>query len=246
MQSMSLHHVHVVLSHPSESRNVGAVCRAIKNAGITRLTIVTDSEIDFDAARPLAVDARGLLDAARIVPDLSTALADSTLIAGVTRRVGRRRKLVSFAPWQLAEKVVDLSTSPSGATVSIVFGNEQSGLSDAELELCHMAVSIPSSPDFPTLNLSHAVQVIAYELYIANLAGRAPAVHRPVDAQELATDVARIVKSLENLGFHTQAGPQGMRTFLTDILGRAMLSRPEADRLMGLFEKLDGMHRRVD
>ena len=243
---MSLHHVHVVLSHPSEPRNVGAVCRAIKNAGITRLTIVTDSEIDFDAALPLAVDARDLLDAARIVSDLPAALAGSTLIAGVTRRVGQRRKQVSFTPWQLAGKAADLSMSPSNATLSIVFGNEQSGLSDAELELCHMAVSIPSSPDFPSLNLSHAVQVIAYELYIANLAGRASVGYQPIDSQELATEVARIVKSLENLGFRTQAGPQGMRTFLTDILGRAMLSQAEADRLMGLFEKLDGMHRRVD
>lgn len=240
---MSLHHVHIVLSHPSEPRNVGAACRAIKNAGITRLTIVTDSEIDFGAARPLAVDARDLLDAARIVPDLPTALAGSSLIAGVTRRVGQRRKLVSFAPWQLAEKAADLSALPGSATLSIVFGNEQSGLSDAELELCHMAVSIPSSPDFPSLNLSHAVQVIAYELYIANLAGRASAGHQPVNARELADDIARIVKSLENLGFQTQAGPQGMRTFLTDILGRAMVSQAEARRLRGLFEKLEGMNR---
>ncbi len=242
VQSMSLHHVHVVLSHPSEPRNVGAVCRAIKNAGITRLTIVTDSEIDFDAARPLAVDARDVLDATRIVPDLPAALADSTLIAGVTRRVGQRRKLVSFAPWQLAEKAADLSTSPSGVTLSIVFGNEQSGLSDAELELCHMAVSIPSSPDFPSLNLSHAVQVIAYELYIANLAGRVAAGYQPIGSQELATEVARIVMSLESLGFRTQTGPQGMRVFLTDIFGRAMLSQAEAHRLRRLFEKIEGMH----
>ena len=245
---MSLQHVHVVLSRPSEARNVGAVCRAIKNAGITRLTIVSDSEIDFEAARPLAVDARDLLDAARVVPDLPAALADSTLIAGVTRRVGQRRKLVSFTPRQLAEKVAGLAaaTPPGHGTVSIVFGNEQSGLLDAELELCHMAVSIPSSPDFPSLNLSHAVQVIAYELYIADLAGRADTAHQPVDARELAANVARIVNSLENLGFHTQAGPQGMRTFLSDILGRAMLSQAEVHRLKGLFEKIEGMHRRTE
>ena len=104
---------------------------------------------------------------------------------------GQRRKLVSSMPWQLAEKVADLSTSPGGATVSVVFGNEQSGLSDAELELCHMAVSIPSSRDFPSLNLSHAVQVIAYELYIARLGGRASAGYQPIDSRELAGDIAR-------------------------------------------------------
>ncbi|MBU8913998.1 MAG: RNA methyltransferase, partial [Spirochaetales bacterium] len=104
--------------------------------------------------------------------------------------------------------------------------------------------SIPSSPDFPSLNLSHAVQVITYELYLADLSGRAGTAHQPVDARELAASVARIVNSLENLGFHTQAGPQGMRTFLSDILGRAMLSHAEAVRLKGLFEKIEGMHGR--
>lgn len=285
----NLQHVHIVLSHPSEPRNVGAVCRAIKNAGITRLTIVTDSEIDLDAARPLAVDARDILDTARIVPDLPAALTGSTLIAGVTRRVGQRRKVVSFAPWQLARKAADLAVPANndraagnsaavkrgGATVSIVFGNEQSGLSDAELELCHMAVGIPSSPEFPSLNLSHAVQIIVYELYISDLARRAgtgegttsdagragnesaiagrvdanhqpriPFIHAPIDAQELTTGVERIVNSLENLGFHTQAGPQGMRVFLTDILGRAILSQIEIRRLREMFAKLEGMHGR--
>ena len=243
---MKLKHVHVVLSHPSEARNVGAVCRAIKNAGISGLTIVTESEIDLESARPLAVDARDILDAARIVPDLPAALAGSTLVAGITRRVGQRRKLVSFAPWQLAEKVAGLAST---GAVAIVFGNEQSGLSDAELELCHMAVRIPSSPDLPSLNLSHAVQVIAYELFVADLAGRAaaiPAAHQPVSAQELAAEVAQVVKSLEGLGFHTQKGPQGMSTFLTDILGRAMLSPAEAHRLRALFEKLEGMHRSAE
>jgi tRNA/rRNA methyltransferase len=260
---MALTHVHVVLSRPSEPRNVGAACRAIKNAGITRLTIVTDSEIDLKAARPLAVDARDVLEAARIVPDLRTALAGSTLIAGVTRRLGQRRKLVSYLPWQLAEKVVGLpSTSPSSNPVSIVFGNEQSGLTDSELQLCHIAVSIPSSPEFPSLNLSHAVQVIAYELYIADLAnstagaeaqtangrgaadsqGRTALGHQRIPTETIAENVARITESLEILGYQIQDGPQGMRTFLTDILGRAMLSEPEVLRLSSLFEKLVGMH----
>ncbi len=255
---MSLQHVHIVLAHPSEPRNVGAVCRAIKNADIARLTIVVDSDIDLGAARPLAVGARDVLDAARIVPDLPTALAGSVLIAGVTRRVGQRRKPASFAPWQLAEKVVSPAAATPGATggtVSIVFGNEQSGLSDMELELCHMAVSIPSSPDFASLNLSHAVQVIVYELYIADLAGPASvsrtgagvvAIRDPIDSEELATNVARIVKSLASLGFHSQAGPQGMRTFLSDILGRAMLSKAEVQRLRALFEKIEGMHGSAD
>jgi TrmH family RNA methyltransferase len=236
---MSLDHIQVVLSHPSEPRNIGAACRAMKNAGISRLVIVTDRRIDFRAAEPLAVGAGDVLQNARVLSDLREALADSALAAGLTRRVGQRRKPVSFSPRQLAGKMVRAQ-----GTVSAVFGNEQAGLSDSELQLCHMAVGIPTSPGLPSLNLSHAVQVVAYELYLADLEKTGISTHTPIDSATLNTRVAEIVQSIERLGFHTQPGPQGMPAFLTDILGRAMLSEVEAERLCALFGKLEGMHGR--
>ena len=246
---MSLSHVRIVLSRPSEPRNVGATCRAMKNSGVSRLVIASPEEPDLDAARRLAVGATDVLESANLVTSLPEAVEGCSLVAGITRRTGQRRKTASFSPRQFAEKVC-----AAGAEVAVVFGNEQSGLSDDELELCHLAVSIPSSPEQPSLNLSHAVQVIAYELYLADLAlaerDSAPGgasigaeSHVPVDAAELDNGIARIVAALEQLGFHTQEGPQGMPSFLRDILGRSMLSEAELSRLRSLFEKLEGMHR---
>jgi tRNA/rRNA methyltransferase len=245
---VSLNHVTVVLSRPSEPRNIGATCRAMRNAGLDTLIVASGREIDVSAARPLAVGAVDVLDSMQVVPTLEDAIASSALVAGVTRRTGKRRKTVSFSPWQVAAR----ATAEPRGPVALVFGNEQSGLSDTELELCHMAVSIPACPDFPSLNLSHAVQIICYELYLADIGWPAASRKtqeeaRPPDAgflkpAEISAGVERIVSSLATLGFLTQEGPQGMPALLREILGRAMVSRRELDRLAAMFGKLAGMH----
>lgn len=259
-----LPHVHVVLARPSEARNIGAACRAIANFGIHRLTIVTETPIDYEAARPLAVAAAPLLEAARVVPTLSEAVADDALVAGITRRLGQKRKSTAFTPRELAIRALD-----ERASIAVVFGNEQHGLSDEELLSCHIAVAIPTSPTVPSLNLSHAVGVICYELFQArrdarrgalgnadrddaDLAPEGPAV-RPLHpgagtlptAADLDAASARMIASLEALGFHSQDGPQGMRLFLRDLCARAGTSTSEARRLEELFAKLAGMHGRT-
>jgi TrmH family RNA methyltransferase len=258
---MGLDHVDIVLSRPSEPRNVGAVCRAMKNAGISNLVVATGADLDRDAARPLAVGAADVLERARVVPTLTEAIGRNPLAAGITRRTGQRRKSVSFSPWQLAARVVRRSDDPESGPpsvpgrISVVFGNEQSGLSEDELSLCNMAVSIPSNPEFPSLNLSHAVQVVCYELYLADL--QWPAAPRPATGgpqtprgggfltpDELTRQVELVSAHLETLGFHTQGGPQGIPTLLRDILARAMTSPREIGRFVALFEKLAGMHGR--
>ena len=290
-----LPHVHIVLARPSEPRNIGAACRAIKNFGIHRLTIVTSRPIDYDAARPLAVGAVDLLEQAAVVTSLPEALTGASLVAGTTRRLGQKRKAAPLMPWELASTVAaryaaaqahrappnggagdaPSDAAPHGAPgdaagaargdateaaaeVAVVFGNEQSGLSDEELLECHVAVAIPTSPACPSLNLSHAVEVIAYELSIAQAGGRnagpgaagsagpAPAVPGPVPGPittpEIAAQADEIIASLEELSFHSQAGPQGMRTFIRDLIARAGLSHEEAQRFTALFAKLAGMH----
>jgi len=236
--SMSpLAHVQVVLARPSEPRNIGAVCRALKNFGITRLAIVAPQRPDLDTARPLAVSAVDILDSARITANLEEAVSGSALVAGITRRVGQKRKLTSFAPWELAEMANNLA----GETLSVVFGNEQSGLSDQELECCQIAVSIPTAPIQPSLNLSHAVQLITYELYKSARRSAPRRTHVPLAIEEVAKTVERITGSLEAIGFHSQPGPQGTPSFLTDLLARASVSPAEAKRLEAIFQKIEGM-----
>ena len=235
--------VHVVLARPSEPRNIGAACRAIANFGMTRLSIVTDRPVDYDAARPLAVGATDVLEAARVASSLSEVTAGCSLVAGITRRLGQKRKHVSYTPWDFAERFVADARGRARGDVAIVFGNEQAGLSDEELEQCHLAVSIPTSPACPSLNLSHAVAVIAHELYRAARAGSLPAPDA-LNADEIEQTAQQIVDSLKMLGYHWQEGPQGMRSFMRDVIARAGLSSPEAHRFKELFTKLAGMHGR--
>lgn len=217
------------------------------NFGFRRLTVVTEEQLDWDAGRPLAIGAEPVFDGAKIVRTLRDAIAGSSIVAGVTRRLGKKRKEISYTPWEFAAKVHSMQDAP----VSVVFGNERAGLSDEELLLCHLAVAIPTSESCPSLNLSHAVEVIAYELYKAGSASLQR--HEPVSAargrsglpatvEELESASDTIVESLERLGYHWHGGPRGIRTFLRDLLARAVPTVEETRRFRALFEKLAGMH----
>ncbi len=234
-----LDHVDVVLARPSEPRNIGSACRAAKSASITRV-IVAGASFDRTAAAPLAVGAVDVLDTIVTTDDLSRVLGDYAVVAGITRRTGQRRKLRSYLPREFAAVARD--SAPG--RVAIVFGNEQSGLSDEELSLCNLAVSIPTAEICPSLNLSHAVQVICYELFVAAVPdGRQSA---PIGQRVIASTVDEIVGSLHDIGYPAQSGPQGLPRFLSDLFGRARLTEAEAQRVQRLFADIAGRWRRLD
>jgi TrmH family RNA methyltransferase len=228
--------VRIVLVRPKESRNVGAACRAMKNMGLDSLRIVMDTLIDPSMARALAHDAADVLDRVEVYTDLTEALDGAVFIAGTTRRRGKNRKYFSLFPEQLAERVAGLG----GGTAVILFGNEDTGLTDAELSLCHVAVTIPSSDAFPSLNLSHAVQVVSYELYRALSIGRHTP-FTPIGTAALDSLVSVITSALKAIGFFKLVTPDQMGRFIRDILARAGLSVNEARRLEVVFRKIGGL-----
>ncbi len=227
--------IRVVLVRPNESRNVGAACRAMKNMGFRSLWIVMDDLIDPNSARALAHYAGDVLENAVVVGDLKDAVADVSLVAGTTRRRGKRRKYFSIFPEQLAQRAAE-----AGGTVAVLFGNEDTGLTDAELELCHLAVTIPSSEDFPSLNLSHAVQLVCYEIFRAVSKGHLTP-FSPISSNDLDALVSVMARSLKAVGFFSLTGPENMSVFFKGILGRAGLSVNEARRLETVFRKIAGL-----
>lgn len=231
-----LKNVKVVLVNPLDSRNIGAVCRAMKSMGLRRLAIVGGNPVDYRLAGVLAIHARDVLEQARFYPDLDAALSDTVLSAGITRRRGKWRKYFSLLPEELAEKIALIKTGLTG----IVFGNEESGLTDDELSRCNLAVRIPSSSLFPSLNLSHAVQIIGYQIFRRLYVGSVSR-YTPVSIQQMDHLVSVILASLENIGFFKQVTPHDTGIFLRDILTRSGLSGGEAKRLEAVFRKISGI-----
>ncbi|MCL2879327.1 MAG: RNA methyltransferase, partial [Treponema sp.] len=167
---MNLSNIVIILSRTADSGNVGAVCRAMKNMGLCRLRLVDPSADDEKTIISRSVHAADVWENAELYDSLEKASADCCLLIGTTRRRGKHRKSISITPRGLAQRLVEQYGSSNQAftgTIALVFGNERTGLDDTELNMCNFASHIPVSDDFPSLNLSHAVQIYAYELFLA-------------------------------------------------------------------------------
>jgi TrmH family RNA methyltransferase len=224
----------IVLVRPEGDANIGAVCRAMKSMGFFSLRLVLPGRRDPDEGqvRTWALGAFDIFEKAERFESLGEALADRDLAAGFTRRTGARRKGRVVA----LEEFVSLA---AGRKYALVFGSESAGLSREELEACTLAVSIPTDTAFPSLNLSHAVQLACYALRNAGpgretSAGTTSATTR-ADAESAA---ARIAADLEEIGFFTFSDSAFLRTWIRDLIQRAGLDREEAGYFEGLFRKI--------
>ncbi|OQA63068.1 MAG: putative tRNA/rRNA methyltransferase [Spirochaetes bacterium ADurb.Bin269] len=227
----------IVLCRPEESRNIGSVCRAMKNMGCYTLRIVGKAEDYSDPqVRTLALHAADIWESAQFYPPdaqgLAQAISDCTIAAGTTRRMGQKRKSWGMTPEQFAE----LTLNAGESTFAAVFGNERTGLTDEELNCCSLALNIPSNDDFPSLNLSHAVQIVTYALFRTRDNRKRGYNHIPLaQVQDL---VATISGHMDRIGIYTHAGKEENERFLEGIFARAALSGNEARHIEKLFRKM--------
>jgi tRNA/rRNA methyltransferase len=154
----------VVLVHPREEGNVGSAARAMANMGLGELIVVEPAAAFGPVANAFAVGARHLLDSARRVPDLKTALAPFRRVVGTTSIRDRRWDVPLLTPRELP---AHLAQDPPGTPTALVFGPEVGGLTNDDLALASVIVTIPCSPVQPTLNLGQAVLILSYELFQA-------------------------------------------------------------------------------
>ena len=164
-----LENIIVVLVEPSHPGNIGAVARSMKTMGLTDLVLVNPRKFPHAEASARAAGADDVLDAARIVADVSAAIADRTLVLGTSVR-DRQVSWPTVNPKQAAEVIVThINELPLDHKVAILFGRENSGLSNEELDLCQQQINIPANEDYSSLNLASAVQIIMYELRMREL-----------------------------------------------------------------------------
>lgn len=226
--------INIVLVEPQDGANIGSVCRAMKTMGLSSLSIVGKREnYDDNRVRTLALHAADLWENATFFSSLKDALKDSVFTSGATRRRGKFRKMSFFSPEQLVEKVFSY---PYGSKVSIVFGRESDGLKDSEVNECSSIVTIPTSDDFPSLNLSQAVQIISYEIFTSSLKYREGLV--PVNKERIDNSVTLISSKLSSLGYYKwDEEEKWTKQLLRDIIERASLSESELRRFEKIFKK---------
>lgn len=233
--NLTLSNISFVLVDTRTPANVGAVARSMMNMGLDRLVLVNPPDDREGAALKLAAGAESILDSALIYSSLKEAVADRALVIGVSRQRGRLRKNV-HTPREIAGMLASLRQRNR---IAVVFGSEVNGLEKEHLALCQEFVAIPSSPDFPSLNLSHAVMVIAYELFIASRGG-APAAPRQLAAgKEMENFYAHLQSTLEAIGFLDREHPNRMMFSLRQLFGRSRPDERDLSILRGILSAVD-------
>lgn len=237
---MNLSNVVIILCRPEESRNVGAVCRAMANNGLKTLRIVgKKTDFDEERVRILAIHAASIWENAEFFDSITDAAKDCVICAGTTRRRGKKRGKL-LLPEELASEASSISEN---GRIAVVFGNERTGLEEEELDECTMGVTIPSDEGFASLNLSHAVQIVSYHLFRKSLDenNKISSGYTPVSLSRLKVTVGEITDSLQKIGFFKLAGRDDMAKFWTDVLSRAALSEGEAKYIEKVFNKAAGL-----
>jgi len=226
--------VQIVLVEPEDGANIGSVCRAMKAMGLSRLALVTDRFYDEQRIFTLALHAKDIYLNARQFSSLSDALKDSTMAIASTRRHGKKRKSSFLTPKDLTDII---NKASSDDLISVVFGRESDGLTDAEIADCNAIVTIPTSADFPSLNLSQAVQIITSSIYQAALPYTGNKKSVTIERQREVTD--HIEAELNKTNYFKGINEiRNTKVFLQDIIGRATMTEGEIKYMDKIFTKL--------
>jgi tRNA (cytidine32/uridine32-2'-O)-methyltransferase len=231
--------IRIVLVEPKVPGNVGAAARAMKNMGLSRLVLVRPWFHGHPQARYMAHCSEDVLDRAEVFDSLADAVADSVLVAGTTRR--RRSSTPYTNPRTAAQAILESAVS---GPVSILFGREDRGLLNEELKLCQLLIDIPTSPAQPSLNLSQAVMVIAYELFAAEHPGPSS----PLDlarSEEIEIMYAHLAASLETLGFREWNDGENYMKSLRRTFSRTRLEHRDTASIHKLCGEIDRFASRV-
>lgn len=240
----------IVLVGTQHPGNIGSAARAMKTMGLSALHLVTPERFPDQEANTLAAGADDLLASAPVHASLDEALHGCHLVLGTSAR-RRHVPLPEMSPRQAARALLE---GVGRGPVALLFGRERTGLENEELQRCHASVGIPSNPDFSSLNLASAVQVLSYELRLAVLdaaaGGLPPGRPMPVaEAEPLATadELERyflhLDQALHEIDFHKGKPPEMVMQRLRRLYLRAGLDAREVKILRGILAEAQRMAR---
>ncbi|WP_034916389.1 tRNA (cytosine(32)/uridine(32)-2'-O)-methyltransferase TrmJ [Erwinia sp. 9145] len=235
-----LQNIRIVLVETSHTGNMGSVARAMKTMGLTNLYLVNPLVKPDSQAIALAAGASDVIGDAHIVDTLDEALAGCSLVVGTS---ARSRSL----PWPMLDpRECGIKSVEEGqqAPVALVFGRERVGLTNDELQKCHYHVAIAANPDYSSLNLAMAVQIIAYEVRMAFLQSQVmPEPQYEASPYPLVDDLERFYQHMEQMmlssGFIREGSPGQVMSKLRRLYTRARPERDELNILRGMLSSLE-------
>lgn len=229
-----LDRIRIVLINTSHPGNIGSVARAMKTMGLSHLYLVSPAQFPHEKAQELASGATDILDNAIVVSTLDEAIADTTLVIGTSSRM-RKIPWPLLMPREMAEKI---KMEPPTSDIALLFGREQSGLTNEELQRCHLHVNIPANPEYSSLNIAAAVQVLAYELRLTSLdytENLEEWDYRLATADEMEKFFIHLQEVLIEINFLKMSAPRKLMTRLRRLFFRARPDVMEMNILRGML-----------
>ncbi len=235
---MNLTSIRVILVATSHPGNIGSTARALKTMGLGSLYLVTPKSFPDSRAIEMAAGADDLLEQAIITETLDDALKGCQLILGTSARP-RGISLPGLTPAACAELI---SNQEDNTQVAIVFGREHAGLTNEELLKCHYHIHIPSNPEYSSLNLSQAVQIVAYELRMKLLTPQAKVALRRADEYATAEEIEQFYEHLREvfveIKFLKEANPRRLMQRVRRLFNRINLEKMEVNLLRGMLSQV--------
>jgi len=236
---MRIEDVVIVLVRPKVPGNIGSAARGMKVMGLRELRLV-EPQTDHltTAGRWLAYGSEDVLEAARVYDSLGPAVADLNLRVATTHRMGRRRQVSKTLDGYAAEA----AELPDGTRLGLVFGSEEFGLSNDDVDLCDFALTIPQAIRYPSLNLAQAVVVVCSEFFAHIVAARKQRRHKLAEVEAMAHLHEQAERALRAIGYrdvpNRNVYTSALRT-LRRVLGRANLNPGEARSIHGIFRRVE-------
>lgn len=233
--------IHIILVEPSHPGNIGAVARAMKTMGLSKLSLVNPRKFPHQTAYDLASKADDILDNAEIFNCLEDALTETEMAVGFS---ARPREL-DIDQLHLDDLGREVLTVAAHAKVGIVFGREHAGLTNQELSLCQSHVLIPSVPEYHSLNLSHAVQIACYELRKASLGeadilnASSKSYRKMAKAEEITGLFSHFEQTLAAIDFYNPNEPNKLMPKIKRLFNRTRLEAQDINILRGMLTAMD-------
>lgn len=226
----------IVLNKPKYPGNVGSVARCAGNMGVGKISVVGNRDLAAEEMNQMATHfAAGIVNRIQHFDRLDDALEKFHYIVGATSRRGSGRGPV-VSPREMAERLVDVSQNNE---VALLFGPEDAGLSNDDLKFCHMLVTIPTSKNFKSINLSHAVMILCYEIYTARSEPLEMFTPRIAESAELEGMYKQMKSLLMEIGFLNHENPDYWMMHIRRFLGRTKLLSKEVKIIRGMCRQLD-------